>query len=152
MVFVLSLLVVSSCGTARRAAVTEHVDSVRVEYRERLVRDTAYFSVPQIVERNVTTDTMSFLENEWAKSDAIICDGILSHSLETRPHVVKVPVTITVRDTVIIEKAADVIVEYKEKPLTKRQERLILWGKISVLLAAFFVGSAIIKFLLKIAS
>ena len=95
-------------------------DSVRVEIRERLVYDTVKVEVPKVVERIVTRDTASHLENDWAMSDASVSDGFLSHSLETKPHTVYVPVAVPVHDTTYIEKEAqETIIEKEvEKPLT----------------------------------
>lgn len=97
-----------------------HTDSVRVEIRERLVHDTVRFEVPIIKEKNVTRDTTSHLENDWAQSDAEVKDGFLWHSLETKPHTVDVPYEVPVHDTTYIEKEAQTITVTKEveKPLT----------------------------------
>lgn len=98
-------------------------DSVRVEIRERIVHDTVKFEVPVIKEKNVTRDTSSHLENDWAKSDASLVDGFLEHTLETKGRTVYVPVTTIVRDTVTIEKeAVETIKEVEvEKPLSWSQ-------------------------------
>ena len=106
---------------------TSHTDSVRVEIRERLVHDTVKFEVPVIKEKNVTRDTASHLENEWAQSDAEVKDGFLWHSLETKPHTVYVPVEVPVHDTTYIEKEAveTVITKEVEKPLTGWQKARI---------------------------
>lgn len=96
-------------------------DSVRVEYRERVIRDTAYVEIPFIKEVNVTRDTMSHIENDYAKSDAVVSDGVLSHSLETKKQYVPAPVVVTVRDTVIVREKAKTIIEEKivevDKPI-----------------------------------
>ena len=104
-------------------------DSVRVEIRERVVHDTAYVDVPLIKEVNVTRDTSSHLENEYAMSDASISDGTLRHSLETRPHKIAAPVTITVHDTLTVEKKAETIIK-EVNVLTKWQGFQIILGRI----------------------
>ena len=104
-------------------------DSVRVEIRERTVHDTAYVDVPLIKEVNVTRDTSSHLENEYAMSDASISDGTLRHSLETRPHKIAAPVTITVHDTLTVEKKAETIIK-EVNVLTKWQGFQIILGRI----------------------
>ena len=104
-------------------------DSVRVEIRERPVHDTAYVDVPLIKEVNVTRDTSSHLENEYAMSDASISNGTLRHSLETRPHKIAAPVTITVHDTLTIEKKAETIIK-EVNTLTKWQGFQIILGRI----------------------
>lgn len=88
------LFLVSGCGVLKPRPGTSVRDSSRVEVRWKIERihDTTYFPVPQIVEKNVTRDTSSHLENDWAKSDALVADGLLYHSLETKPRNVPVPV------------------------------------------------------------
>ena len=104
-------------------------DSVRVEIRERPVHDTAYVDVPLIKEVNVTRDTSSHLENEYAMSDASISNGTLRHSLETRPHKIAAPVTIIVHDTLTVEKKAETIIK-EVNVLTKWQGFQIILGRI----------------------
>lgn len=104
-------------------------DSVRVEIRERPVHDTAYVDVPLIKEVNVTRDTSSHLENEYAMSDASISNGTLRHSLETRPHKIAAPVTITIHDTLTIEKKAETIIK-EVNVLSKWQGFQIILGRV----------------------
>ena len=104
-------------------------DSVRLDIRERTVHDTAYVDVPLIKEVNVTRDTSSHLENEYAMSDASISNGTLRHSLETRPHKIAAPVTITVHDTLTVEKKAETIIK-EVNTLTKWQGFQIILGRV----------------------
>ena len=104
-------------------------DSVRVEIRERPVHDTAYVDVPLIKEVNVTRDTSSHLENEYAMSDASISNGTLRHSLETRPHKIAAPVTMTVHDTLTVEKKAETIIK-EVNVLNKWQGFQIILGRV----------------------
>lgn len=90
-----------------------HVDSVRVEYRERIVRDTARVEIPVIEQANATRDTSSHLENAYCSSDASVSDGVLHHTLATKPQTIKAPVAVTVRDTVIVHVKGDTITEEK---------------------------------------
>lgn len=90
----------------------------QVEYRDRVVHDTTTLEVPVEVEKIVTRDTSSHLENNWAKSDAMVSDGFLHHSLESKPRIIQVPVEVHVTDTVwkeqeIVEKEIEI-----EKPLS----------------------------------
>ena len=113
------LLAVCACSP-KVLPPTSHTDSVRVEIRERIVHDTAILEVPKVVEKIVTRDTSSHLENDWAQSDAEVKDGFLWHSLESKPQIIKVPVAVPVHDTTYIEKEAvdTVITKEVEKPLT----------------------------------
>lgn len=115
------LLAILACACSPKVLPpASHTDSVRVEIRERIVHDTAILEVPKVVEKNVTRDTSSHLENDWAKSDAEVKGGFLWHSLESKPQIIKVPVAVPVHDTTYIEKEAQTITEIKEveKPLT----------------------------------
>ena len=118
-VFAVGLLGWQSCCPKHYPPVI-YKDSVRVEIRERIVHDTVTFEVPVIVEKNVTKDTISHLENDWAQSDAELKDGFLWHSLETKGHTVYVPVQVYVHDTTFVEKEAqETIKEVEvEKPLS----------------------------------
>ena len=126
-------------------------DSVRVEYRERLVLDTVTVSVPEVSERTVTRDTVSALENEWARSEAAIdADGLLHHSLMTKPRDLKIPVSVPVRDTVYEEKRSGILIEtrYVEMPPTAmdtflRKSGIALWVIVALALVALVLGIAL---------
>ena len=80
-----------ACATSSQAAPSE---KIIVETRIETVyqKDTVFLEVPKIVEKVVTKDTTSVLENNYAKSEVSISDGLLAHSLETKP--VKQPVEV----------------------------------------------------------
>ena len=90
----------------------------QVEYRDRVVHDTATVEVPVEVEKIVTRDTVSHLENNWAKSDAMVSDGFLHHSLESKPRIIQVPVEVHVTDTVWKEQEIKEVEKLVEKELT----------------------------------
>ena len=98
----LLLLVASACGTVRTLPVQ---DSTRVEVRveKEIVVDTAWVELPVIVEKVVTLDTASVLENRYAKSEAVVSGGRLSHSLATKAvrEPVKVEKEIVYRDSLV---------------------------------------------------
>ena len=98
-----------------------------VEYRDREVHDTATVEIPIEVERIVTRDTTSHLENSFAKSDAVVSGGYLHHSLESIPQIIRVPVVVHVTDTIYREKeAVETIKEVEiEKPLSWSQKAKI---------------------------
>ena len=97
-----------ACSVARQAAPSEkiitetHIETV-------FQTDTVFLEVPKIVEKIVTADTVSVLENDFARSAAEVSDGLLSHSLETKPvkQPVEVQTKIVYRDSVILK---DVVV------------------------------------------
>ena len=112
----LLLAAASACGVAR--SVIQPTDSTRVEVRYEIqkIHDTAYVELPVIVEKIQTLDTTSTLENQFAKSEAIVSAGILQHSLETKPAQLPVAVEkeIVYRDSIIYE--GHVMTEYVEVP------------------------------------
>lgn len=91
---------------------------VVTEYRDRIVHDTTQVEIPYEVEKVVTKDTASHLENTYAKSDAIVSGGLLSHSLESRPQIIKVPVEVHVTDTLVKEAEIRTETVEIEKPLS----------------------------------
>lgn len=92
------------CATSRKAApvteqTTEVHDSVRVEYRERVVfvPDTLFVEIPAQTAERETRDSVSVLENDFAKSSARITpDGLLFHNLETKPQQIAAPIEVPV--------------------------------------------------------
>ena len=135
------LVAVSSCGIHKPATVVTHTDSVRVEYRERIVRDTVNYTLPVIIEKNVTEDTVSVIENEYAKTAAVVHGGKLSHDLQTKPKVIRVPVEVPVRDTVYVEKKSDVTTTTVE---VKVPRDLTSWEVLKLELKGWLVFSALI--------
>ena len=90
-----------------------------VVYRDREVHDTATVEIPLIIEKNVTRDTTSHLENKYCKSDAIVSEGLLWHTLETKPQIIEVPVVVHVTDTLVkeVEKESETVTEYVEREM-----------------------------------
>lgn len=118
-----------ACATSRQAAPSE---KILVETRIETVykTDTVYLEVPKIVEKIVTADTVSVLENEYAKSEASISEGILAHSLETKPvkQPVEVQTQVVYRDSVIVKDNVIVQTVEVEKELTGWQSFKMAMG------------------------
>ena len=109
----LTALILTACSPRIVERIVEkEVVSVRI------IRDTALVEIPHIIEKNVTLDTMSHLENKYAKSDAMVSDGMLSHTLESIPQIIKVPVEIPVHDTLKITTVEKGEIVQVEKPLS----------------------------------
>ena len=118
-----------ACATARQAAPSE---KILVETRIETVykTDTVYLEVPKIVEKIVTADTVSVLENEYAKSEASVSEGLLAHSLETKPvkQPIEVQTQVVYRDSVIVKDNVIVQTVEVEKPLTGWQSFKMAMG------------------------
>lgn len=115
----LCAIFLSSCAI-QRPPVIQYRDSVRVEIRDHFVHDTVGFEIPVEVEKVVTPDTSSHLENSLASSDAVVSGGLLHHTLRTKPQTLQVPVAVPVRDSIVYrdrEVVKEVTVEV-EKGLT----------------------------------
>ncbi len=134
------LLAATSCVSLRRVA---EADSTRVEVRTEVktIHDTAWMELPVIVERVATLDTASILENKYARSEASVSGGILSHSLETKQ--VKQPVAVEsreiVRDSIVFR---DRVVQediYIEKQLNGWQKFRLRLGDVSLILIAIAI-------------
>ena len=118
------ILGASSCGTVRALPVQ---DSSRAEVRvERTVRiDTVFVQLPEVAERVTVLDTVSVLENHYAKSEAVVSAGQLSHSLELKPArvPVAVPAETVVRDSLV----------WRDRVVEKEVERqLSSWERVKM--------------------
>ncbi len=109
----LLVLCLASCSP-RVITETETV----IQYRDRIVTDTAVVEIPVEVEKIVTRDTVSHLENTYARSDAMVSEGFLHHSLESIPQYIKVPVEVHVTDTLYKEAEIRTETVEVEKPLS----------------------------------
>ena len=123
-----------ACATARQAAPSEKIiTETRIETV--FQTDTVFLEVPKIVEKIVTADTVSVLENEYAKSEASVSDGFLAHSLEKKPiqHPVEVQTKIVYRDSVVFK---DVVV-YETVEVEKE---LTGWQSFKMKMGGWFLG------------
>lgn len=112
----------AACATTRQAAPSEKLTTeTRIETV--FQTDTVFLEVPKIVEKIVTADTSSVLENDYALSSASVSDGLLSHSLETKPvsQPVEVQTKIVYRDSVVFKDVVIYETVEVEKGLTKWQ-------------------------------
>lgn len=113
---------------------------VITEYRDRIVHDTATVEIPVEVEKIVTKDTASHLENTYAKSDAVVSEGFLHHSLESIPQIIKFPVEVHVTDTLYKEAEIHTETVEVEKPLT-------WWQKFRIGAFWWLVGAVVLLLL-----
>jgi len=136
----LLLLTASACSTVRTLPVQ---DSTKVEVRTevRTVRDTAYVKLPVLVEKVATLDTVSVLENKYAKSAASVSGGVLTHSLETKP--VRRPVVvekeIVYRDSLVFKDKVQTVTVEVEKKLTWWQSFKMKLGVVALVLLVIVV-------------
>lgn len=128
MALALFAVLLTSCGSSRHAATSiETHDSTKVEVRTERIEhiDTIYVELPRQVERIVTKDTTSRLENDYAVSEARVEAGMLHHTLETKEAKIPVPVksTIEKKDSITTNSKTEVEKEkvYIEKELTAWQ-------------------------------
>lgn len=142
----LLLLGAFACSTVRQLPST---DSTKVEVRTETVtvHDTAYVELPVIIEKVATLDTTSTLENKFARSEASVSAGILSHTLETKP--VQLPVQvetkIVYKDSLVYRDRVQTQTVEVEKKLTAWQQAKMKLGSVALLL----IGLAIIYLIVK---
>ena len=143
-IFIILAFGVVACGTVRPVT---GVDSTRVEVRTetRYVHDTSWVEIPVIMEKVATLDTASVLENKYAKSEASVSGGILSHSLQTKP--VREPVRVerkeTVRDSIVYRDRIQTQTVEVERKLNWWQSFKMKLGGIAIIL----ITIAIVYFL-----
>ena len=124
--------------------------------RDRVIHDTLRVPVPVYVEKNVTQDDSSHLENPFAVSDAWVKDGLLHHSLRTRGQM-EVPVEIPVSDTTAIhnENSTEthnetVYVEKELSPIQKAKINSFWWLLLGLVAALAWISRKPILKLIKL--
>ena len=136
-----------ACSTIKQVTPREQT-TVEIRTETVYVPDTVYIELPRIVERVQTLDTISVLENKYAKSEALVENGTLNHSLELKP--VKEPAIvqkqIVYKDSIIV-KEVDVD-HYIEMPaeLTAWQSFKIKLGGYAFALIILLIVCAAIYF------
>ena len=141
---VLFSLLCVACGSIKQVTPTERVvTETRIETVFKT--DTVFLEVPKIVERVVTKDTLSVLENEFAKSAASVSDGLLAHSLETKPvkQPVEIQTKIVYRDSIIVQDRVVTEIQEVEKELTG-------WQSFKMKMGGWLLGILIILIVLLI--
>ena len=145
---VLSLLSCVACGVTKQVTPTE---SVRTDVRIETViqKDTVYLEIPVIEKVVETLDTASVIENKYAKSAASVRNGVLVHSLSTKP--VNAPVIvdkqIVYRDSLVFVDRINTETIEVEKPLTGWQQVKLALGTIALLAIIAWIVYTIIHFL-----
>ena len=141
-------LLLTACGVARPVLESDNT-KVEVKVVEKIVKDTAWFELPVIVEKVATLDTASVLENKFAKSEAVVSGGVLHHSLQTK--LVREPVSVeskeTVRDSIVYRDRIQTKTVEVEKKLTPWQQAKMKVGGICfiliILIGLYFIYSFI---------
>ena len=131
---ILLAFIAVSCGICKPCKpIVEYRDSIVIH--ERIIHDTAKVEIPVEVEKIVTRETVSHLENTYAKSDAVVSEGFLWHSLESKPQIIYVPVEVQVSDTTSTH--SEVITQYVEV------EKQLTWWQTFRLKAFWWMAGAI---------
>lgn len=145
---ILLLLCASACSTVRQLPAVTDSTKVEVHVVEKIVKDTAWFELPVIVEKVATLDTASVLENKYAQSEASVSGGVLTHSLALKP--VKEPVIVEnkeiVRDSIVFRDRVIREDVYYEKPFTRWQKFRLSLGSIFLVLIVIAMLYLFLKF------
>lgn len=142
------MMFLTGCGVTKPTPPTiVYRDSIKVEYRERIVHDTVAVRLPDILQERTTPDTLSVLENDYAKSTAVVHDGTLSHDLHVFPQLIRVPVYYPVHDTLVVREKGETVTEYVEveKELTKWQSLKMRIGGYAMLALLIFAIVAAVR-------
>lgn len=145
-IFIVLLILLAFCGCAPQEKInTVYVPQVRVVNVETFIHDTIFKApLEQSHQERVTNDTTSTLSNQYATSTATVSDGVLTHTLDTKPDAeVEVPVQyvdriITKIDSISYPVEVEKIVEVEREPTFFEQLlmrvgglaliALLLWG------------------------
>ncbi len=149
-IILVTLAVLLTAACCPKVLPVQHDTTQVIHERVVYAHDTVEVEIPRIVEKIVTADTVSLLENPYAKSVAEVSDGLLHHSLETIPQVIEKPVEIPVyiRDTTTVYKTVEGIPV--EKPLTRWQSFRMTVGEITLLVLVILLSTTLLrKFLFK---
>ena len=138
----------TACGVARPVLESDNT-KVEVKVVEKIVKDTAWFELPVIVEKVATLDTASVLENKYAKTEAVVTGGVLHHSLQTKP--VREPVSVEtkeiVRDSIVYRDRVQTVTVEVEKKLSGWQQAKMKVGGVCfiliILIGLYFIYSFI---------
>ena len=146
-ILVLFSLLCVACGSVKQVTPTERVvTETRIETVYKT--DTVLLEIPKIVEKVITKDTASVLENDYAKSEASVSDGLLAHSLESKPvkRPVEVETKVVYRDSVIVKDNVIVQTVEVEKPLTGWQSFKMTMGGWMLGIIIFLIVCVILYF------
>ena len=147
----LLLAAASACGAARPLANTADSTRVEVRYETVTVHDTAFVELPVIIEKIQTLDTISTLENDYARSEAAVTAGILKHSLETKPAQLPVPVEkeIVYRDSIVFRDRVVTEVKEVEQQLSFWQQFKMRAGVAAMILTILYGLYLLLRLYLK---
>ena len=148
-IFIMALIM---CSCKSSKTMSEQRDSIRVETIVEVVYvpDTVYVDIPAQVSEKTTSDSTSFLENDYAYSNARINqDGTLYHDLSTKPQKKPVEIKKEIRTAykniykdrnIVLIKTVEV-----EKKLTWWQSTCITWFGWLLLFVVGYLGWKIKK-------
>lgn len=139
-----AFLAISGCSPK---IVTRDVYRDSLIYQEAIVyRDTTInYVVEDSIVVNITRDTISRVETDYAASEAIVEDGVLLHWIRNkaglRPIEIRLPEVQRSSEKILYEtRCVDVPAQ-----LSKWQEMLILLGRVTIITIIFGVGYLIFK-------
>jgi len=124
------LCILSGCCPKLYPQVEKEEYSRDTIVRERFVRDTIIFEVPFEKEDVITKDSVSFLENKFAESCAEIKDGLLHHTLTTKPQNIEIPYLAPITETTISTSELRVVVREVERNFTIWESFQMAMGRI----------------------
>lgn len=137
-------LILSSCSP-------RIVEKVRTEIVEKeVLKDTTiYVPFEKVIQKNVTLDTLSILDTKLAHSEALISEGVLTHTLEQKE--AQIPVKVVYKDK--IKTITDSVrIEVPVKGDTIIKEAVPKWAWYLLTLSVISVIYAGIRIYLKIKS
>lgn len=140
------LILFAFCGCAPQEKIkTVYVPQVRVVNVETFIHDTVFKApLEQSHQERVTNDTTSTLSNKYVTSTATVSDGVLTHTLDTKPDAeVEVEASIPERTITMVDSIPYPVpvpgpteyIEHKPSAI----ERFLLW------VGAFAVISFVVR-------
>lgn len=141
-----TIFILGGCSTIRKLETnTQQQDSTHIEVRTKTIyiQDTVYLEIPAQTAERTTADSTSYLENDYATSNARInLDGTLYHDLKTKPQEKPVNVKLPVenRDSIIYRNIEVEKIIPVERELTWWQKTQIkgFWVELIILIVYIF--------------
>lgn len=149
--YIMALLMLASCGAARRLSVESEKDSVSVVIHERVIyKDSlVYVEVPAESESAILPDTdTSRLETSLAQSEAWVSDGQLNHTLRHKPDIrlqkiVTLPIYLRSEEKSILNQK--ILIREVEKELNWWQKFKMNVGIISLIVVLIWLIFKLLK-------
>jgi len=146
---VIASLLCVACSVQKQVTPKEE-SHVEIRTETVFVTDTVVVERPQIIERIQTMDTLSVLDNKFARSEASVSAGVLTHVLEAKAIKESVPVQIKTvyKDSLVYRDRVITETIEVERPLSWWNSTMIRLGYVLLVLQLLAIARTIYKLII----